>query len=255
VKESPNHELNLLIQLQTIDRSIIEKRSYLNTPHNLPILNEEDPTVDLYKYRKKYVDEIKTSYSAAKSDLEHINRALSSAGGFKSKIKTNVEYREYTEKVELLTHKREVLVEKVRELAKKMTDEMIELSKMEERIAEGRKLSDRETAKCMTKMEDFRSEVTDLYKTRTIIVQSIDNSLYELYMSLMECCGGSAVVEAADRVCKGCQLIMPRNIYLNVLSFAEVVQCPNCIRILYHSSHLISPNKSGELKECPSNII
>ena len=238
MKDSPQPELNLLIQLQTIDRSIIEKKSYLNMPHTLPIPNEEDPIVDLYKYRKKHVDEIKTSYSAAKLDLEQINRALSSAGGFKSKIKTNVEYRAYREKVELLTHKRDVLEERVKELAKKMTEEMIELSKLEERIAEDRKLSARETTKFMTKMEGLKSEVTDLYKKRKIIVQSIDNSVYELYMSLMDCCDGSAVVEAADRACRGCQLIMPRNIYLNVLSFAEVVHCPNCMRILYHHSHL-----------------
>jgi predicted nucleic acid-binding Zn-ribbon protein len=252
VKDSPQHEINLLIQLQNIDRSIIEKRSYLNTPHNLPVLDEEDPCVDLYKYRKKYVDGIKKSYSAAKADLEHINRAISSVGGAKSKIKTNVEYREYREKVELLTHNRGVMEERVRELARKMTDEMIKLSKMEERIAEDRKLSDRETAEFMSKMEGFMSEVADLYERRKSIIQSIDNSLYELYMSLMDCSGGSAVVEAVDRVCKGCQLIMPRNIYLNVLSFAEVVQCPNCMRILYHSSHLTSPYKSGELKKCPS---
>jgi predicted nucleic acid-binding Zn-ribbon protein len=207
-------------------------------PHNLPIPNEEDPIVDLCKYRKKHVDEIKTSYSAAKLDLEHINKALSSAGGFKSNIKINVEYQAYREKVELLTKKRDVLEDRVKELAKKMTEEIIELSKLEERIAEDKKLSDRETAKFMTKMEGLKSEVTDLYRKRKIIVQSIDISLYELYMSLMDCCGGSAVVEAADRVCKGCQLIMPRNIYLNVLSFAEVVHCPNCMRILYHHSYL-----------------
>ena len=207
-------------------------------PHNLPIPDEEDPIVDLYKYRKKHVDGIKTDYSTARLDLEHINRALSSAGGFKSKIKTNVEYRAYIEKVELLTHERDALEERVKELAKKMTEEMIELSKLEERIGEDRKLSDRETAKFMSKMEGLKSEVTDLYKKRKIIVQSIDNSVYELYMSLMDYCDGSAVVEAADRACRGCQLIMPRNIYLNVLSFAEVVHCPNCMRILYYHSHL-----------------
>jgi hypothetical protein len=52
----------------------------------------------------------------------------------------------------------------------------------------------------MTKMDGLECEVTDLYGKRKIIVQSIDNLLYELYMSLMDCCEGAAVVEAADRV-------------------------------------------------------
>jgi len=237
MKDSPHPHLNFLIQLQSIDRSIIEKQSYLNMPHTLPIPNEEDPIVDLYKYTKKHVDKIKTSYSSAKLELEQINKALSSAGGFKAKIKTNVEYHAYKEKIELLSQERVLLESRVKELAKKMTEGMVELSKMENRITEDKKLSHHEAAKYMSKMEGLKSEVADLYRKRKILVQSIDNSLYELYMSLMDCCEGSAVVEAVNRVCKGCQLIMPRHVYLNVLSFARVVHCPNCMRILYHYSH------------------
>jgi len=207
-------------------------------PHTLPIPNEEDPIVDLYKYTKKHVDKIKTSYSSAKLGLEQINKALSSAGGFKAKIKTNVEHHAYKEKVQLLSQERELLESRVKEIAKKMTEGMVELSRMENLITEDKKLSHYEAAKYMSKMEGLKSEVAHLYRKRKTIVQSIDNSLYELYMSLMDCCDGSAVVEAADRICKGCQLIMPRNIYLNVLSFAEVVHCPNCMRILYHHSYM-----------------
>ena len=238
---SPHPELNFLIQLQSIDRSIIEKQSYLNMPHTLPIPNEEDPIVDLYKYTKKHVAKIKSSYSSAKLELEQINKALSSAGGFKAKIKTNVEYQAYKEKVELLSLNRVLLESRVKELAKKMTEGMVELSRMENRITEDRKFSHHKAAKYMSKMDGLKSEVTDLHRKRKIIVQSIDNSLYELYMSLMDCCEGSAVVKAVDRVCKGCQLIMPKNIYLNVLSLARVVHCPNCMRILYHHSQSTQP--------------
>lgn len=241
MKDLPHPDLNFLIQLQSIDRSIIENKSYLNVPHTLPIPNEEDPIVDLYKYMKKHVDKMKSSYSSAKMELEQINKALSSAGGIKAKIKTNVEYRAYKEKLELLSRERAVSEDRVREFAKKMTEKMIELSNLEERIAEDKKVSDRETAKFMTKMEGLKSDVADLYRKRKIIVQRMDNSSYKLYMSLINCCKRLAVVEALDRVCKGCQLIMPRNIYLNVLSFAQIVHCPNCMRILYHHSHSTQP--------------
>lgn len=241
MKDSPHPHFNFLIQLQSIDRSIIEKQSYLNMPHTLPIPNEEDPIVDLYKYTKKHVDKIKTSYSSAKLELEQINKALSSAGGFKAKIKTNVEYHAYKEKIELLSQERVLLESRVKELAKKMTEGMVELSRMENRITEDKKLSHHEAAKYMSKMDGLKSEVTDLYRKRKIIVQSIDNSIYELYMSLMDCCEGLSVVETVDRVCKGCQLIMSKNIYLNVLSLDRVVHCPNCMRILYHHSQSTQP--------------
>lgn len=228
-----------LIQLQFIDRSIIEKKSYLNMPYNLPVPNEEDPIVDLYKYGKKHFDKIKTSYSSAKSEIDQINKAMSSAGGFKSRIKTNVEYQTYKEKLELLSHKREVLADRVKNLAQKMTEEMIGLSKLEERITENNKSSDRATAKYIAKIENLKSDVSDLYRKRRIIVQGMDNALYELYMSLINCCEGLVVVEASERVCCGCHLIMPRNVYLNVLSLVRIEHCPNCMRILYHHSHLM----------------
>lgn len=225
--------------MQSVDRAIIEKYSYLNIPHALPVQDEENPLADLYKYRKNHLDKIKTSYSSAKSELDQINKALSSAGGFKAKIKTNIEYQAYTEKVNLLSQKRSVLTDRVKDLAQKMTEEMVELSKMEAHIAENNKLSVRETAKYAEKMESLKSDVSDLYRKRQIIVQGMDNALYGLYMSLMDCCEGLAVVEAADRVCKGCHLIMPRNIYLNVLSVMRIEHCPNCMRILYHHSHVM----------------
>ncbi|MBM4147227.1 MAG: hypothetical protein FJ240_13315 [Nitrospira sp.] len=228
-----------LIQLQSIDRSIIEKKSYLKMPHNLPVLNEEDPIVDLYKYGKKHLDKIKASYSAAQSELDQINKALSSAGGFKSKIRTNVEYQTYKEKLELLSHKRSVLADRVKDLAQKMTEEMIGLSKLEERITENNKSSDSATAKYIARIESLKSDVADLYRKRRIIVQVMDNAIYELYMSLINCCEGLVVVEAMDRVCKGCHLIMPRDVYLNVLSLARIEHCPNCMRILYHHNHLM----------------
>jgi predicted nucleic acid-binding Zn-ribbon protein len=54
-----------------------------------------------------------------------------------------------------------------------------------------------------------------------------------LYEKLLASREGQAVAELDGRVCQGCYVSVPNNIYVRLARFTELVPCPSCGRILY----------------------
>ena len=55
------------------------------------------------------------------------------------------------------------------------------------------------------------------------------------YEKLLASREGQALAELAGRVCQGCYVSVPNNIYVRLARFTELVPCPSCGRILYLS--------------------
>jgi hypothetical protein len=54
-----------------------------------------------------------------------------------------------------------------------------------------------------------------------------------LYEKLLASREGQALAELDGRVCQGCCVSVPNNIYVRLARFTELVPCPSCGRILY----------------------
>jgi predicted nucleic acid-binding Zn-ribbon protein len=55
-------------------------------------------------------------------------------------------------------------------------------------------------------------------------------------MGLIESSGGIAVTEVKGEVCQGCNMNIPPQLYVEIKSNEEIIQCPQCHRILYYKS-------------------
>jgi hypothetical protein len=53
------------------------------------------------------------------------------------------------------------------------------------------------------------------------------------YEKLLASREGQAIAELDGRVCQGCYVSVPNNIYVRLARFTELVPCPSCGRILY----------------------
>ncbi len=62
---------------------------------------------------------------------------------------------------------------------------------------------------------------------------SIPSDVLDLYTKLLDTRQGEAMAELADRICQGCFVEIPRNLAIRLARNTELVQCPNCQRILY----------------------
>jgi hypothetical protein len=53
------------------------------------------------------------------------------------------------------------------------------------------------------------------------------------YEKLLASREGQALAELDGRVCQGCYVSVPNNIYVRLARFTELVPCPSCGRILF----------------------
>lgn len=86
---------------------------------------------------------------------------------------------------------------------------------------------DRETAQTMDRaqaMERERAKRAGKELAPEVIAQ------YEKLLASRE---GQAMAELDRRVCQGCYVSVPNNIYVRLARFTELVYCPSCGRILY----------------------
>jgi hypothetical protein len=61
----------------------------------------------------------------------------------------------------------------------------------------------------------------------------IEAPVLDLYTKLLASRGGEALAELNDMTCQGCFVGIPRNLSVRLARQVEIVQCPNCQRILY----------------------
>ena len=75
-----------------------------------------------------------------------------------------------------------------------------------------------------------------LKEERVGIVVGIDPDVYNTYMTLLRDSGdGVAVTTARNELCSGCDMNIPPQLYVEIRKNEEILQCPQCRRILYAS--------------------
>jgi len=91
--------------------------------------------------------------------------------------------------------------------------------------------------KLRAEVSGAEKELLALREERSKIVESVDKELYTLYMNLIESGNGMAISEAKEEVCQGCNMNIPPQLFVEIKKNEEILQCPQCRRILFYNSN------------------
>ncbi len=81
--------------------------------------------------------------------------------------------------------------------------------------------------------EDRKRLVAHL-KRQEEIGSSLDTRLLTMFRKISKMNNGSAVSQVRDRICMGCFMNVPPQMYIEVQRGNELISCPQCSRILYY---------------------
>ena len=138
--------------------------------------------------------------------------------------------------IDSLRRRRAQLEEEFENLSDAVTDNQEEVDERQERLklleqelAAERKDREKEAAASETR-------VTQLNKERERIKKSFANAkaLVARYEFIRDRLPGRVIVAARNGACNGCNMIVPPQIYNELITGDKVIQCPNCKRILYY---------------------
>ncbi len=114
----------------------------------------------------------------------------------------------------------EVLDKRCRELREKLEAEREVFAELSANV-------EKEVGEATTKLEALEAE------RKARLTTEIAPDVMGTYERLLNAREGNALAELEGRICQGCFISVPPNIFVRLSRALELVQCPSCDRILY----------------------
>ncbi len=204
-------------------------------------------------------DSLHAKLEAAKSGTEAARAKLVDAEGSRKKIELEVEAQKQliakysvqqmqtkkNEEYKALGHQIETCQETIRH----QEDEEIGFMEQAERAQHGlatantefqeiKKHMDKLLADLANREESLKRQLASLETDRAKLASGIEEGTRVRYERLLKHKGEKVVVGVDRGVCGGCHMTLPPQSVIACQSQQELVNCPNCSRILYYSSDM-----------------
>lgn len=231
-----NEQLELLKKLQDIDSVIISladeiDRLSAKIGKDSILLKQAQSS---YNSAKSKCDETVKKRKDKEQELQEIQDTIKKSQAKIAALKTNKEYEAHLKEVESFQKKTERVEEEILTimvssdaLIKELKEEKVKLGKAEEECKKDEDIIDNEKKKLLSDMEEYKSK-------RTEFTNKIDTENYEIYMNLLKKHGRTAVAEAEDEMCLGCNTNIPPQLYNEVKENQKIINCFYCYRFLYY---------------------
>jgi predicted nucleic acid-binding Zn-ribbon protein len=228
-------DLKLLVELQGIDTAIIQKLDIIDTiPGKVSAV--EQPLKDsqaAYDKSRQRRDALERKKKEKEQLLDDISEKVRKLKARISEIKTNKEYQAHLKEIEAAEKEQRTVEDDILS-----SMEALDAAQKEARELEGKVRTEEEKINAFReKLRDdaggIQKEVEELRLRREGIVRAMDKEIHALYMQLIETKRGLAVVETSGEVCRGCNMNIPPQLFVEIKKNEKIIQCPQCSRILY----------------------
>lgn len=232
-------QLKLLINLQEIDSSILEKQQILNKiPSRITEQEVQFKKVQTtFDRLKQELESFEKKKRNKERELDEINEKIRKMKARISEIKTNKEYQAHLKEIESAEKERYTLEDEILDVMEEMDASSKGIKFEEEKVKAVKSQLDAFKKKLEEEAQEAEKELLTVKNGRTRIIQDINKEIYNLYMSLIKSGKGVAVTEVKMEVCQGCNMNIPPQLYVEIKKGEEIFQCPQCHRILYFKSN------------------
>jgi predicted nucleic acid-binding Zn-ribbon protein len=224
-----------LIALQDVDTKILFLHARIDEmPSRLAMteapLKKLDETIT--KAQKEH-DTLLKKRKDKERDADVIREKINKAKLRSSEIKTNKEYQAHLREIEAMEGEIHVVEDEVLLLMESLEESSKRVE--EDKAAAARELIqvERLREECRKTIADLETELGTFREERKKIAGTVLNDVYTTYINLLKTRRGLAVVEAKNEICGGCNLHIPPQLFVEIKTTDEIIQCPQCRRILY----------------------
>ena len=230
-----NNQLQKLIELQAIDREILElDRILASVPGQIKAGQADmDAVADELAEAKEVIADMKKSTKQLEADVQSENDHMAKIKTKLTAVKTNKEYSAILTEVESVKEKVSVFEDKELEIMESLEKKAGELPAIESRFKEEENNFKEYKAKKEVEFERVKGEREAVLGKRQAILDTIEPKRLELYNKVLERNDGVAVVAVRDSVCQGCFHRLRPQVVIDVKISEEIVECAHCYRFLY----------------------
>ena len=242
-------ELKKLEALQTIDSQIFNLEEELDT---LP--DKNDSLESEIKEKENKLAELKNAIELQATEKEKRDEILKKGEeklktitGKQSAIRNKEEYNALLREIDNIKRFNRDLSDEIAEINKEIEAKTEELNITEEQFSreiEGFKKQIEINSK---RMDELDKTIDKLYDEREKLSKNIRPAVYNKYQRIIETSpNGKAIAMAEHRVCLGCNMTLPPELYNMVLRAVRIEVCPNCQCILIPGDNHSDNKKSSD---------
>ncbi|MEW6109014.1 MAG: C4-type zinc ribbon domain-containing protein [Nitrospirota bacterium] len=229
--------LKLLIKLQDIDYNILDKRIFIDkVPSRIFEVDEplKQAGAELDKIKQKNEALINKKKEKERA-LDDINDKITKMKSRASEIKTNKEYQAHLKEIEALGKEISDIEEEILLLMESLDDALKQQKEREEKVNIETEKINAFKKELDKEVERFEKELSRLKEERSKFIELIEPDVYNTYMTLLNSGNGVAVTRAKGEICLGCNMHVPPQLFVEIKKNEDIIQCPQCRRILYYS--------------------
>ncbi len=240
VEDFVNSQLQLIIELQKLDRRIFQ---ILDAQRKAPELlqSAESPLQDILsrlQTLKSTGESLATQQRSSERELATQEDSLHKVRSRLSELKTNKEYQAHLFEIEQARKKKSSIEESVLEVMERVEENSTAAKELEEQAGEAQKVFDAEKLRLDSQSAELGKEIADLERQQQVVADTVEKPLLTRYNRLKTLRKGFAVAEVHDGSCGGCRLQLPPQLVAEVRRGDELMDCSYCHRILFMAHHL-----------------
>ena len=241
-------ELKLLVALQEIDSAILHKsRELEKAPEEIrryqgPLSESEEA----YRREKEKYDAVERKKKAKELEVKEADDRIGKLRSRMSDIKTNKEYQALLKEIEAIEQEKSRIEDDILYMMEELDELAGGLREAEGRIEQEKKRLESLQRDLDEKTGLIEKELAELKGRREAVASRIPSGVYAKYMDVFRKSSGLAVVEARDEVCLGCYMSIPPQVYVEIRTSDEILQCPHCGRFLYRRDALSEERKDRD---------
>ncbi len=243
-----NEQLKKLIELQAIDREILEfDRILAAVPGQIKAGQADmDAITREQEEARAAIADMKKANKQLEADVQAENDHMAKIKTKLTAVKTNKEYSAILAEVESVKEKVSAFEDKELAIMETLEEKAGELPAIETRFKEEENNFKEYKAKKEAEADRVKGEREVVLGKRQGILNTIEPKRLELYNKVLKRNDGVAVVAVRDSMCQGCFHRLRPQVVIDVKISAEIVECSHCYRFLYwveESEDQTAPNQ------------
>jgi predicted nucleic acid-binding Zn-ribbon protein len=195
--------------------------------------------------KENAIAEIEKVQRQTKAAMDLNNDRLSRANGKLESVANSQEYQAATKEIEQLRKLNLSLEDQTKKSVQDLETAQKELATANEKLAQAQGERDAQAQNLSGETGKFDQEIQAVNQERAQFTSKVDPRILSQYNRVRGARAGLGIVPAIGGRCKGCNMMVPPQLYIEVQRGTALQQCPSCHRILF------APAQSGA--EAPIN--
>lgn len=226
-----------LLVLQDRDRRLIRLRAETEAvpPQRELLLSKAAKTQAAFDEVKKKLAHVEGERKALELEVVSLRQRIQKLQTEQQTTRSNEQYRAFQHQIE--TNELEIrrIEDREIELMEQAESAAAEVKAAAAVAAAQRAESDRQLADLAAREANLRKETETVIAERAAQAARVESDAVGRYERILKTRGDNALVGVHRAVCGGCHVKLPTQIFLHAKAQTELVNCPNCGRLLYYT--------------------